>query len=673
VKALCGLILFGLRDRAHGSAREAVQAPLLLLGLLAVLFWAGMASPPAARAHEGEQHGTPPPTTIGLGPVKLSEDAKRNLDLQVEDVGQRDLEGLVNCFGTVHPIPGRVSWSTARIAGTVKTVRVSPGDLVRAGDVLAEVEARQVAESPVVVRIQSAISGRVMERGVTVGQPVDPSVTLFKIADLSEVYLECRIYEADIARIRLGQTVRFFPEGMPGVSFEGRIERLGGKLTEEGRTLPVWARIPNSGASLRPGMQGRAAVVAEEAKQAVSVPVAAVLGDAGNFFVFLENGEYYVGEPVGLGLRDTTFVEITDGLLPGDRVVTRGAYQLQFAAAAAAAVTAPVASAGAGGKAGPHVPSDPETGETPKSRNSTGAPAAAAAEPQPGIRLSEVARKNLGLVVEEIDSRSVDQIVRSFGVVEAVPDRARVITTTVPGRATRVLAGDGQQVRKGDLLATIESRQVAEPPAVIEVRAPRSGTVVQQHVQGGESVEPQEPLFTIVDLAKVLIRSHVYEEDEGLVRVGQMARIVSEAYPGETFAGTVQSIGGELEPGSKTLPVWVEVSNPDGKLRLNMLTEVHLTVGQQTEDVAVPLGALLGHESNWFVFVQDGGNLKKQPVSVGRSDDRYAEVLDGLLPGDQVVVRGAEALEFAVSSPAASPADTSPAGTSPAKDQGVKP
>jgi multidrug efflux pump subunit AcrA (membrane-fusion protein) len=82
----------------------------------------------------------------------------------------------------------------------------------------------------------------------------------------------------------------------------------------------------------------------------------------------------------------------------------------------------------------------------------------------------------------------------------------------------------------------------------------------------------------------------------------------------------------------------------------------------------VPLDALLGRESSRFVFVQDGDNLKKQPVSVGRSDDRYAEVLDGLLPGDQVVVRGAEELEFATSSPAASPA-----GTSPTQAPGVKP
>jgi multidrug efflux pump subunit AcrA (membrane-fusion protein) len=485
-------------------------------------------------------------------------------------------------------------------------------------------------------------------------------VALFKIADLSTVYLECHVYEADIARVHLGQKVRFFPEGMPGVSFEGGLDQMGGELTEEGRTLPVWARISNPRTSLRPGMQGRVEIVADEADQAVSVPVAALLGDGGNYFVFLENGEYYAGQPIGLGLRDTTFVEVTDGLLPGDRVVTRGAYQLQFAAAAAA-VKAPEAPAGGQREADVPAPSKPERAKPQEGTNSAGAPAAT--ESHPGIRLSELARENLAIAVEEIDSRPIDQVVHSFGVVEAVPSRVSVITATVPGRATRVLVSNGQKVREAGLLATIESRQVADPPAVIEVRATSSGTVMQKHIEGGESVEPQKPLFTIVDLSKVLIRSHVSEEDEGMVQIGQMARIVSEAFPGETFAGTVKSMGGELEPGSKTLPVWIEVSNPEGKLRLNMLTEVHLTVGQQTETVAVPLSALLGHGSNRFVFVQDGDDLKKQPVSVGRSDDRYAEVLDGLLPGDQVVVRGNEALEFATSSPT----------TSPTKEQVVKP
>ncbi len=584
-----------------------------------------------ALAHEGEQHGTPPATTVGLGPVKLSEEAKRYLDLQVEEVGLRGLEGLVHCFGVVQPAPGKVYWSTTRIDGRVTSIAVNPGDAVRAGDLLAEVEARQVAGAPVDVTVRAGIAGRVTEQNVAVGQPIAPETTLFKIMDLSTVIVECHVYEADIGRVRQGQRIRIFPETLAGEHFTGTIERVGGQLGGEGRTLPVWAALPNAGEVLKPGMQGRVEIVAGEARDVVAAPVAAVLGEAGNYFVFAENGDYYVGQPVGLGLRDSAFVEVTDGLLPGYRVVTRGAYQRQIAAAATAAGAAPA-------------------GEKRAEKNAERRTAPA---PPPGIRLSDVARRNIGLVTEEVETRPIDRVVHSFGVIEAVPARASVITTLVSGRATRVVASEGERVRAGDLLAAIESRQVAEPPPVVEVRATRSGTITVQHVFAGEPVEPRKSLFTVVDLSKVLVRCHIYEADIGRVTVGQRARVVSDAFPGEVFSGTVEFVGRELEPGSRTLPLWVGVANPVEKLKLNMLVEVHLIVGVETEAIAVPLAAVLGRSESRFVFVAEGDALKRQVVSIGPADDRYAAVMDGLLPGDRVVVRGNESLEFATSSPAA--------------------
>ena len=111
------------------------------------------------------------------------------------------------------------------------------------------------------------------------------------------------------------------------------MEILGGQLEEETRTLPVWIKVENPKSELLPNMRAESHLITGEVKDAVAAPKEALLGESGHYFVFMEKGKYFVRQSVVIGVRDDQYVEIKEGLLPGDRVVTKGNYQLQFAPA----------------------------------------------------------------------------------------------------------------------------------------------------------------------------------------------------------------------------------------------------------------------------------------------------------------------------------------------------
>lgn len=283
------------------------------------------------RAHEGEQHGEPAPTAGRFGgPVRLSAEARRNLQLEVVDVEMRAIETTVQAYGQVEVDPDRLRITAVRAPGRVMRVVVRPGDKVSAGQMLAQIESRQVGDPPPVITLKSEIDGYVAERQAFPGQPVEPENTLFRIIDISEILVRAHVYERDIASVATGQSVRVKLEAFPDRVFEGRVDRVGSELELDPSVLPVWVRVRNVGDLLRPNMRATVRMVTGRSDDAIAVPLEAVLGDSGTYFVYLDNGDYFEKINVVLGQRDDQFVEIIEGVFPGDRVVTRGNYQLQF-------------------------------------------------------------------------------------------------------------------------------------------------------------------------------------------------------------------------------------------------------------------------------------------------------------------------------------------------------
>ena len=288
-------------------------------------------------AHEGEDHAAAPGTESAAGsiagPIEVSEIAQRNLGLAVAEAELRSVETTLRVIGEIRADPARSGTVSSRISGRVSAVFAQEGERVEKGKRLVEVESLQLGDPPPRVRYASPVGGVVTDRHVVVGDDVEPNRHLFEVADLSEVLAIGRVFEGQIGKVSVGQKVRVRVPSYPEDVFEGVVERLGGKLDPNSRSLAVYIRVANPDGRLRPHMRTTLSLATGGADVALAIPKAAVLGEAGSFYAFVqdeERSERFERRPLVLGVSNDRFVEVIEGLYAGERVVTEGNYSLQY-------------------------------------------------------------------------------------------------------------------------------------------------------------------------------------------------------------------------------------------------------------------------------------------------------------------------------------------------------
>lgn len=183
----------------------------------------------------------------------------------------------------------------------------------------------------------------------------------------------------------------------------------------------------------------------------------------------------------------------------------------------------------------------------------------------------------------------------------------------------------------------------AEGGSGLVLRAPLRGTVIDRDVVVGQLADPSKTLFRIGDLSRLWLVAHVFERDAVRVQIGAKGTASFAALPGKSVEGTIVWIGREVETASRTVPVRLEIANPDGVLRPGMSATVSLPVGDaRGQVVAVPIAAVQRVDDRWCVFVPRGpGVFEAKPVGRGRDLGGEVELLSGLAPGAEIVVDGA--------------------------------
>ena len=302
-------------------------------------------------AHAGHDH-TPGDSdeAAGTGPIQITAEARQNLGVITAEAEVRAIEKVLTTLGQIQPLPGRQAVVSSRIQGRVLSLGVNEGQRVKKGDPVAVIESLQIGDPPPRATYHSPIDGVVTARRVVLGSSVDPNTPLIEIADLSEVYAEAKVFEGQVNLVKPGQKARVQVESFPGETFEGEVELISSQLDPESRTLRAWVRLKNADYKLRPNMQATLSLVTAEGDSVTAIPRSAVLGDTGNLFAFVETGDKgltYERRSIVTGIADDRFIEAVEGILPGDKVVTQGNYQLQY-------VSAKKPPAAPGGKAEAH-------------------------------------------------------------------------------------------------------------------------------------------------------------------------------------------------------------------------------------------------------------------------------------------------------------------------------
>lgn len=466
----------------------AVAAVLLLLTAAVTWLW----------AHEGH---APLPTKgaqvdAEKGRIVLSPEAREALDVQTAEVEPRPVEEKALAYATLVAPWQKHAFVTTRLPGRIARLDVKPGQAVTAGQILAEVQclelenlqldlvnaqndillsakvleqleagarsgtipektvqeartkhrenvnALEVARNkwlslglgqdrleqllrernPRLVRtlpILSPIQGVIIHADVAVGKVVEPTEHLFEVVDLSTVWVKVGVLEKDLHRVGVSQPVELRLAAYPGEVFRTTVQAKGLYLDPQTHLGTVWAEMTNApGQEPRflPGMHGQAQVVSASRKT-VTVPAAALIRDGAERYVLVEEAatakaSEYQRRNVVVGLQTTDLAQVEGGVYPGDRVVTRGSHEL----------------------AGFFV--------------------------QGVLRLSDEAKRNIGLRVEPAGRHAVEEVSEVDGAVDVPPDSRTFASSQLAGTLQKIQVERSQAVRAGDVLAEVASLEL---------------------------------------------------------------------------------------------------------------------------------------------------------------------------------------------------------------------
>jgi cobalt-zinc-cadmium efflux system membrane fusion protein len=329
--------------------------------------------------------------------IRYSPAFAQRAKLEFAAVETAGLTPVVNVTGTVSFDPQMVAAVGARITGRVRRIGKFPGDPVKTGEMLAELESAELGQAQAavlsarahveaananekreaalaearvsaardaelakatalaaraelhaaeqrvralggdvsgeigVLYVTSPITGKVVESKVSRGQSVEPSHTLFRVADVTRVWIELAVFERELGHVRTGDPVEISPQTNQSVVLKGKVAHVGDVIDLETRSGDVRVVVENNDGSLRPGQSVVARIHTKTTPTAVVLlPRDAVTSVDGKPTVFVQHDDTSV-EPraVTTGGKDGARVEITTGIKSGEKVAVSGVFALK--------------------------------------------------------------------------------------------------------------------------------------------------------------------------------------------------------------------------------------------------------------------------------------------------------------------------------------------------------
>jgi len=250
---------------------------------------------------------------------------------------------------------------------------------------------------------------------------------------------------------------------------------------------------------------------------------------------------------------------------------------------------------------------------------------------------SAEAAKAGGVKTEQAGGTVVGDLVDMAGRVEVTPEGQGEVRAWYPGRIMAMSASLGQQVRKGQVLARVESSSSLQTYAI---PAPISGVIVQKNANVGD-VAYDQPLYVIADPTKLHAEFFVYPRDAERIKAGQGVEVRSLS--GETkVLSTVAAILPTADLASQTLMAHVEIPAAlAGSFRPGMGVEGSFQVSARPVPLAVRTRALQRFRDFTVVFAKVGDTYEVRMLELGARTPEWTEVLGGLEPGTEYVTDGA--------------------------------
>lgn len=170
--------------------------------------------------------------------------------------------------------------------------------------------------------LYSPANGVVLEKMAIAGMRFMPGEPLFKIADLSSIWLLADVFEQDLALVHVGQSVKISVNAYPEKELKGKIAYIYPTVAPETRTAKIRVELDNPGGALKPDMYATVQLSSGHGKNTLMIPDSAVLDSGTRQTVLVQRAEgLFEPREVKLGMRGNEYVEVLEGIMEGDEVV----------------------------------------------------------------------------------------------------------------------------------------------------------------------------------------------------------------------------------------------------------------------------------------------------------------------------------------------------------------
>lgn len=350
--------------------RSVVTAVSIAFGLVATGWAVYEVKHESAPAMQSPQQGFGARQAVAPIPVITAVVERRAINAGIEAIGTANANEAVNV--------------TSKVANIVTAIRFNDGEAVQAGQVLVELDRGQASADLAAAQaafeesrsqfnrsrdlmatqavsksqyeqleatmksnearvaaaqarledtyIRAPFAGRVGLRRISLGALISPGTVITTLDDTSTIKVDFAVPETYVSQLRTGQSVAATASAWPGRSFTGKVVSIDSRVDPATRAVMVRAMVPNRDAALKPGMFLTVSV-APDSRPSLVVPEESLVPEQARQFVYVLEGEKVAKREVMLGRREPGFVEITDGLAVGDRVVVEGTLKLSDGAA----------------------------------------------------------------------------------------------------------------------------------------------------------------------------------------------------------------------------------------------------------------------------------------------------------------------------------------------------
>lgn len=216
---------------------------------------------------------------------------------------------------------------------------------------------------------------------------------------------------------------------------------------------------------------------------------------------------------------------------------------------------------------------------------------------------------------------------------------------------TRDLAGrqfvSGSALDQAAATLKVQQARLALAEAQLDktrIRAPFGGVLGLRNVSVGEVVRDGAELVTLEDVSSMKVDLRLPERFLGQLRPGQSISVEVDAFPGRSFVATLDALDAQVDANGRSVLARGVLANPDGALRSGMFAKARIVLREKPQATVVPEAAILPVGGESFVFRVEDGKALRTAVRTGLRRDGRVEILDGVRPGDTVVVAGQQRL-----------------------------